>query len=71
MYSAFTVNVYSWFKNTVAQMVVTMETLSLFRELKGISKRAVFLKDGLAKYDVSAGFSSVYPTIKQQNKKIN
>ena len=38
----------------VAHVVVTMETLSLFRELKGISKRTAFLKDGLAKYDVSA-----------------
>ena len=41
--------------NIVACLVVTMETLSLFRELKGISKRTVFLKDGLVKYDVSAG----------------
>ena len=40
--------------NIVAHAVVTMETLSLFRELKGISKMTVFLKDGLAKYDVSA-----------------
>ena len=41
--------------NIVVHEVVTMETLSLFRELKGISKRTAFLKDGLAKYDVSAG----------------
>ena len=41
--------------NIVAHTDVTMETLSLFRELKGISKRTAFLKDGLAKYDVSAG----------------
>ena len=41
--------------NIVAHVDVTMETLSLFRELKGISKRTVFLNDGLAKYDVSAG----------------
>ena len=40
--------------NTVAHAVVTMETLSLFRELKGISKRTAFLKDRLAKYDVNA-----------------
>ena len=33
----------------------TVETLSLFREFKGISKRTAFLNDGLAKYDVSAG----------------
>ena len=38
----------------VAHAVVTIETLSLFRELKGISKRSAFLKDGLTKYDVSA-----------------
>ena len=41
--------------NIVAHAVVTMETLSLFRELKGISKMTALLKDGLAKYDVSAG----------------
>ena len=40
--------------NIVAHAVVTMETLSFFREPKGISKRTAFLKDGLAKYDVSA-----------------
>ena len=35
---------------------VTMETLSLFfRELKMISKKTAFLKDGLAKYDFSVG----------------
>ena len=34
----------------VAHAVVTMETLSFFRELMGISKRTAFLKDGLAKY---------------------
>ena len=37
--------------NIVVHAVFTMETLSLFRELKGISKRTMFLKDGLAKYD--------------------
>ena len=31
-----------------------METLSLFQELQGISKRTEFLKDGLVKYDISA-----------------
>ena len=41
--------------NIVAHAVVTMETLLLFRELKGISKRTTFLKDGLAKYNVSVG----------------
>ena len=41
--------------NIVAHAVVTMETLSHFRELKGISERTAFLKDGLAKYDGSAG----------------
>ena len=41
--------------NIVAHADVTMETVSLFRELKGISKRTAFLKDGLAKYDDSAG----------------
>ena len=41
--------------NIIAHAVVTMETLSLFRELEGIFKRTAFLKDGLAKYDVSAG----------------
>ena len=41
--------------NIVAHAIVTMETLLLFRELKGISKRAAFLKDGLVIYDVSAG----------------
>ena len=41
--------------NFVVHAVVTMETLSLFRQLKGISKRTAFLKDGLAKYDFSAG----------------
>ena len=40
--------------NIVVHAVVTMEILSLFRELKGISKRTAFLKDGFAKYDVSA-----------------
>ena len=40
--------------NIVAHVIVTMETLLLFRELKGISKRTVLLKDGLEKYDVSA-----------------
>ena len=40
--------------NIVAHPVVIMETLSLFRELEVISKRTMFLKDGLAKYDVSA-----------------
>ena len=40
--------------NIVAHVVVAME-MSLFRELKGISKRTAFLKDGLAKYDVNAG----------------
>ena len=40
--------------NIVAHAIITMETLSHFRELKGISKRTAFLKDGLAKYDVSA-----------------
>ena len=40
--------------NIVAHAVVTMATLSHFRELKGISKRTAFLKDGLAQYDVSA-----------------
>ena len=51
MWCAFTVNKYSYI---IAHVVVTMESLSLFRELKGISKRTVFLKDGLVKYDVSA-----------------
>ena len=41
--------------NIAAHADVTMETLSLSQELKGISKRTAFLKDGLAKYDVSAG----------------
>ena len=41
--------------NIVAHVVITMETLLLFRELERISKRTAFLKDGLAKYDVSAG----------------
>ena len=41
--------------NIVAHAVVTMETLSLFRELKGISNRTAFLKGGLAKYNVSVG----------------
>ena len=41
--------------NIVAHEVVTMETLSHFQELEGISKRTAFLKDGLVKYDVSAG----------------
>ena len=41
--------------NIVAHVVVTIETLSLFRDLKGISKRNAFLKYGLAKYDVNAG----------------
>ena len=40
--------------NIVAHADVTMETLSLFWETKGISKRTAFLKDGLAKYDISA-----------------
>ena len=34
-----------------AHVVITMETLSVRR----ISKRNVFLKDGLAKYNVGAG----------------
>ena len=38
----------------IAYVVVTMETLSLFWELKGISKRTAFLKDVLAKYVVKA-----------------
>ena len=38
-----------------SNIVALAETLSLFWELKGISKRTAFLKDGLAKYDVSAG----------------
>ena len=41
--------------NIIAHVVITMETLSLFRELEGISKRTAFLEDGLTKYDVSAG----------------
>ena len=41
--------------NIVAHSFVTMDTLSLFLELNVISKRSAFLKDGLAKYDVSAG----------------
>ena len=56
--------------NIVAHAVVTMEILSLFQELKGISKRAAFLNDGLAKYDIMPGdffvvltFSSVYPSM--------
>ena len=40
--------------NIVAHAVKTIETLSHFQEPKGISKRTAFLKDGLAKYDVSA-----------------
>ena len=40
--------------NIVVHVTVTTETLSLFREFKGISKRTAFLKDGLVKYDVSA-----------------
>ena len=40
--------------NIVAHADVTMETLSLFWELKGIFLRTAFLNDGLAKYDVSA-----------------
>ena len=40
--------------NIIAHAVVTMETLLLFRELKVISKKTAFLKDGLVKYDVSA-----------------
>ena len=55
MWSAFTANEYIAGSNIIVHVVVTMETLSLFRELKGISKRTAFLKDGLAKYDVSAG----------------
>ena len=39
--------------NIAVHAVVTTETLSFFRELKGISQRTAFLKDGLAKYDVS------------------
>ena len=38
--------------NIIVHAVVTMETLLHFQELKGISKKTVFLKDG---YDVSAG----------------
>ena len=41
--------------NIVAHADVTMETLSHFREFEWISKRTVFLMDGLAKYNVSAG----------------
>ena len=41
--------------NIVVHAVITMETLLLFQELKGISKRTAFLKDGLAKYNISAG----------------
>ena len=41
--------------NIVAHAIVTMETLLLSRELKGISKRAAFLKDGLVIYDVRVG----------------
>ena len=41
--------------NIVAHVDVTTETLSIFQELKGISKRTAYLKAGLAKYDVSAG----------------
>ena len=50
----------SWWTNIVgsnilAHVVVTKETLYIFWELKGISKRTAFLKEGLAKYDVSSG----------------
>ena len=56
MCSAFTANEYSWFERyIVAHAAVTMETLPHFGELTGISKRTAFLKDGLAKYDVSVG----------------
>ena len=41
--------------NIVAHAVVTMETVSLFRELKGISKRTAFFKGGQAKYNVTFG----------------
>ena len=41
--------------NIVAFAVVTMEILLFFREPKGISERTAFLKDGLAKYHISAG----------------
>ena len=40
--------------NIIAQADFTMETLSLFRELKGISKRSAFLQDGLVKYNIGA-----------------
>ena len=36
------------------QVVVTMETLLVFVRSQGNSKRTGFLKDGFAKYDVSA-----------------
>ena len=38
-----------------AHTVITMETSSAFLRCQGISKRTVFLKDGLAKHDISAG----------------
>ena len=38
-----------------AHAVVTIGISSAFLRSKGISKRTGFLKDGLAKYDVSAG----------------
>ena len=56
--------------NIVALAVVTMETLPAFLRNQGISKRTVFFKDGLAKYDVSARglfvvstFSSIFPSM--------
>ena len=62
--------IYSTLMADEAHMVVTMETSSAFIRSQGISKRTVFLKDGLAKYDISAGrlfvvstFSSIFPSM--------
>ena len=54
MWSTFTVTNIAG-SNIVTHAVVIMETLSLFQQLKGISERTAFLKDGLVKYDFSAG----------------
>ena len=41
--------------NIVAHAVVTMDTLSAFLRNQGDFQKDCFLKDGLVKYDVSAG----------------
>ena len=55
IWSAFTANKYSWFEHRSTCCHYCGNIVSVSKKSGGFPKRTVFLKDGLVKYDVSAG----------------